>query len=449
MAKIKSLLIGYYIDHVTRRAQANAAAPGQLEGDTETATEIRRLTALLKEQTDLVERLQATDSRRDDLHNRMKKRWRNKQTEAARQRRQLRNLRKVLRRRRHEIRELSQRIRHSEDKWVEYLSTPGEALLKDVSQPDFSGSCDSLSRKILRFFPNLTKLTWQYWMRLGVLKQYEARPMIPDRIPKGRTAPGLLPKISIVTPSYNQAKYLEETMCSILDQNYPNLEYLVMDGGSNDGSVEVIKKYQSKLAHWQSAPDGGQAAAVREGMKRATGDIMAWLNSDDLLMPGSLHHVADYFARHPEVDLVYGNRIVINEKSYDVGRWVLPAHDGELLMWADFIPQETMFWRRGIYEKIGGMDSAFQFALDWDILLRFQKAGARMVRLPYFLGAFRIHSEQKNAVTIGTAGYPEMQLLRRRELGAEFNRGGLSKRVNRAQFKAVLLTMLMRLGIRW
>ncbi|CAN5890445.1 hypothetical protein BH11VER1_BH11VER1_00560 [soil metagenome] len=449
MAKIKTLLIEYYIDYLTRRIRADPAASSEQMKGSEASIEVLRLSGLLKEQMNLTERLQVTDTRRDELHTRMKQRWRNKQAEAAKQRRQLRNLRKVLRRRRHEVRELSQRMRSSESKWAELLSHPGEALLKDASQFDLTGSCDSFTRKILNAVPKLTIVIWQYWMRLGVLKQYEARPMIPDRIPQARTAAGSLPKISIVTPSYNQARYLEETMLSILDQNYPNLEYLVMDGGSNDGSVEIIKKHQTRLTHWQSAPDGGQAAAVRDGLNRATGDIMAWLNSDDLFMPGSLHHVADYFARHPEVDLVYGNRIVINEKSYDVGRWVLPAHDGELLMWADFIPQETMFWRRSVYEKIGGMDGSFQFALDWDILLRFQKAGARMVRLPYFLGAFRIHSEQKNAVTIGTAGYPEMQLLRRRELGDEFNRGGLAKRVNRAQFKAVILTMLMRLGIRW
>ncbi|WP_075088870.1 hypothetical protein [Verrucomicrobium spinosum] len=137
--------------------------------------------------------------------------------------------------------------------------------------------------------------------------------------------------------------------------------------------------------------------------------------------------MADYFARHPEVDVVYGHRLVINERSYEVARWVLPVHDAELLLWADFIPQETCFWRRSIYEKIGGMDPSFQFALDWDLLLRLQKAGARMVRLPYFTGAFRMHSEQKNAVTINTDGYKEMQLLRERELGREFNRGGLAR----------------------
>lgn len=238
-------------------------------------------------------------------------------------------------------------------------------------------------------------------------------------------------------------------MRSLLDQNYPQLEYLVLDGGSKDGSVDIIKKYESRLTYWQSQPDGGQAAAVRTGLEMATGDIMAWLNSDDLILPGTLAYVGDYFARNPDVDVIYGHRLIINELSHEVARWVLPPHDAELLLWADFIPQETCFWRRSIYEKIGGMDPTFQFALDWDLLLRLQKGGGRMVRLPYFLGAFRMHSEQKNAVTINTDGYKEMQLLRKRELGEEFNRGGLARRVNRAQIKSLISTYLMRLGIRW
>lgn len=464
MAKFKSLLLGYYADLVTRRfrdvpsaahlksagvADAEHVNSPQIILESGHSVELLRLTGLLKEQALLIERLQTTDARRGILHQRMKKRWRAKQKETAKQRRLLRNLRKVLLKRRYVIRELYQKIRHSETQWAKALSNGRVGLLKDAPLPGFTGTRDSLCRRFLQVSPKFTVLIWRHWMRLGVMKQYEARPIIADRIPRAKTPSAQLPKISIVTPSYNQARYLDETMCSILDQDYPHLEYIVMDGGSNDGSVDVIKRHQDKLTHWQSAPDGGQAAAVRTGLERATGDIMAWLNSDDLLMPGSLGYVADYFARHPEVDLVYGNRIVINEKSYDIGRWVLPGHDGELLMWADFIPQETMFWRRRIYEKIGGMDGDFQFALDWDILLRFQRAGARMVRLPYFLGAFRIHDEQKNAVTINTAGYPEMQLLRKRELGEEFNRGGLAKRINRAQFKAVILTLLMRVGIRW
>ena len=111
-----------------------------------------------------------------------------------------------------------------------------------------------------------------------------------------------LPRISIVTPSYNQARFLEQSMRSILDQGYPNLEYIVMDGGSTDGSAEIIHRYAGWLAYWASEPDGGQADAIRHGFARATGEILAWVNSDDLLLPGSLGHVALQFCRHPEAD---------------------------------------------------------------------------------------------------------------------------------------------------
>lgn len=450
MARLKEYLLKQYVDLLARRkAGAPDSGSPATAATVDLAQENQRLLALLEDRNQLIHRLEETDRRRRTLWDQMRQKWRAKKKEAKRVHRRNNVYRKLLQRRRYVIRDLAQRLRRAEDVLVTYYTAPQMMPAQDATAPLPGGLSDSLIRRALSWVPQLESLIWTHWMRLGVLKQFEARPMVFDSIPKPRCAAEDLPKISIVTPSYNQAHYLEETMLSILDQNYPNLEYLVMDGGSNDGSVEIIKKHESRLAHWQSARDKGQADAVRQGLLRATGDIMAWLNSDDLILPGTLAYVADYFARHPEVDVVYGHRLVINERSYEVARWVLPPHDSELLLWADFIPQETCFWRRRIYEKIGGMDPTFQFALDWDLLLRLQKAGAKMVRLPYFTGAFRMHSEQKNAVTISTDGYKEMELLRRRELGTEFNRGGLARRVNRAQFKALVSTILMRLGIRW
>jgi GT2 family glycosyltransferase len=452
MPRFKELLLRRYMDLVARRAARSGDAPAKGEGaiaKEELDQEVTRLLALLEDRNQLIARLEETDKRREQLWEQMKQKWAQKKKEAERIHRRNNVFRKLLRRRRHAIRDLAQRLRHAENVLVSYYTAPHLMPAYDGTAPLPGGVSDSVIRRALSWVPSLESLIWTHWMRLGVLKQFEARPMQLDTIPKPKRPVAELPKISVVTPSYNQAGYLEETMKSLLDQEYPQLEYLVMDGGSTDGSVEVIKKYESRLAHWQSARDGGQADAVRQGLLRATGDIMAWLNSDDLILPGTLAYVADYFAQHPEVDVVYGHRLVINERSYEVARWVLPVHDAELLLWADFIPQETCFWRRSIYEKIGGMDPSFQFALDWDLLLRLQRAGAKMVRLPYFTGAFRMHSEQKNAVTINTDGYKEMQLLRRRELGDEFNRGGLARRVNRAQFKALISTLLMRVGIRW
>jgi glycosyltransferase involved in cell wall biosynthesis len=236
-----------------------------------------------------------------------------------------------------------------------------------------------------------------------------------------RTAPRRnAPTISLVTPSYNQGHLLESTLRSVLDQNYPALEYIVQDGGSTDATCEILETYRSRLAYVDSTRDDGQAHALNRGFSRATGDILAYLNSDDLLLPGALAFVADYFARHPEVDVVYGHRVIVDTEGREVGRWVLPPHCESVLGWADFIPQETLFWRRSIWERTGGsMDESFRFALDWDLLLRFRQAGARMVRLPRFLGAFRIHEAQKTHRQLATIGAREIARLRRRTQGRE------------------------------
>jgi glycosyltransferase involved in cell wall biosynthesis len=203
--------------------------------------------------------------------------------------------------------------------------------------------------------------------------------------------------VSIVTPSYNQGAFLERTIQSVLNQKYPRLEYIIQDGGSSDSTADILDSYRDRLTHCESRPDRGQAHALNLGFKHARGEILGFLNSDDLLLPGTLHYVADFFARHPEVDVVYGHRVLIDENDEEVNRWVLPRHDKRALRWMDFVPQETMFWRRRIWEKVGAkMDESFQFALDWDLLLRFRDANACFQRLPRFLGAFRLHSAQKS-----------------------------------------------------
>jgi len=145
---------------------------------------------------------------------------------------------------------------------------------------------------------------------------------------------------------------------------------------------------------------------------------MAWLNSDDLLLPGSLATVARYFVEHPEVDAIYGHRIIIDEDGDEVGRWVLPPHEDEVLRWADYVPQETLFWRRSLWERAGGrIDDGLRFAIDWDLLLRFLEAGATIVRLPRFLGCFRVHDDSKTVSGLYEQGEAEMALLRERVHG--------------------------------
>jgi FkbM family methyltransferase len=253
--------------------------------------------------------------------------------------------------------------------------------------------------------------------RLGRLRHYEPRPLqVPARYLSER-APGIAPWISIVTPSYQHRRFIERTILSVLEQGYPAIEYVVQDGASTDGTVEILERYSDRLASWRSEPDAGQADAINRGFGNTSGEIMGWLNSDDLLLPGALAYIGRYFAEHPEVDVVYGNRMLIDNDGNQIGSWVLPPHDDLALMLADFVPQETLFWRRRIWEASGGrLDPSLGYALDWDLLLRFQAAGARMVRLRRFLGAFRIHDEQKTSAA-HPLGEVEMALLRERVFG--------------------------------
>jgi glycosyltransferase involved in cell wall biosynthesis len=254
--------------------------------------------------------------------------------------------------------------------------------------------------------------------RIFKLKNYEARPL---RVPGAylRTkAPARAPMISVITPNLNQGPFLEATIRSVVDQGYPNTQYIIQDGGSKDESLDVIRRFDKQIAHWASEKDSGQANAINLGMRHATGDIMAYLNSDDILLPGSLAYVAQFFAKHPEIDVVYGHRVLIDEAGSDIGRWVLPPHDDEVLAYVDYVPQETMFWRKSIWEKVGSqLDEAFHFAMDWDLILRFRDAGAKFHRLPRFLGAFRISTDNKTTKLLETVGRRDMEILRKRVLG--------------------------------
>jgi FkbM family methyltransferase len=264
--------------------------------------------------------------------------------------------------------------------------------------------------------------------RLGNLRHYSPQPLeLPThyfRVPM----PDPAPMISVVTPSFAHGRFIERTLWSVLDQGYPALEYFVQDGGSTDETLEILQRYGDRLSGWVSEPDGGQADAINRGFARTTGEIMAWLNSDDLLLPGSLAYVAAFFAAHQAVDVVYGHRVMIDDCDGRIGAWIMPRHDDRALTLADFVPQETLFWRRRIWDQVGGgLDLDFGYALDWDLLLRFREAGAKMERLPRFLGAFRVHDAQKT-LAAHPLGEVEMARLRERVHGrslsiAEVNDG--------------------------
>ena len=181
-----------------------------------------------------------------------------------------------------------------------------------------------------------------------------------------------LPKITLVMPSFNQALYLKSAIESVLKQNYPNLEFFVLDGGSNDGTVDIIRQYEPFITYWRSYPDGGQSAAISEGFKKSSGEIMGWLNSDDLLAPGTLLFVGEYFRKHSDIDFVVGEECLIDEKSrvlryLDEPYWNLNWQ----LYVRNCIPQAAAFWRRSLYQKVEGINSTFQYGMDYDLWFQF------------------------------------------------------------------------------
>lgn len=216
---------------------------------------------------------------------------------------------------------------------------------------------------------------------------------LPERMPDG----GPWPRVSIVTPSYNQATYLEATLRSVLLQGYPNLEYFVMDGGSTDGSTAVLRRYEAWLAGWVSEPDHGQSHAINKGLARATGEILAWLNSDDLYEPNALGTVARCFAARPACDLVYGRGSSIDEEGKRIAPcdWIRPF-DRRLYLTSNFILQPAAFWRRRLWEEAGDLDVDTHYTMDWEWFLR-----ATAVSEPHFepveLALWRIHPEIKTA----------------------------------------------------
>ena len=289
------------------------------------------------------------------------------------------------------------------------------------------------------------------WFNLSTEAHHPPRPVAPERFPSPRATAEQLPQIGIVTPSFQQAAFLPATIASVLGQENVRIAYAVQDGGSTDGSADIIRAHAAQLAHWESAPDSGQADAILRGFSRlslAADDVMMFLNSDDTLMSGAVHFVADYFARHPEVDVVYGHRVLIDRQGREVGRWFTPRVACADLRFYDLIPQETLFWRRRVWDRVGGIDRSYRFALDWDLLLRFRTAGARFARLPWFLGCFRLHPDQKTETRLLVDGIPENDALRRRTLGREPLPDELHLAMRRAQIDSALVHALFQRGWR-
>lgn len=225
--------------------------------------------------------------------------------------------------------------------------------------------------------------------KLGWPWTKQSKPL-PDKMPDGSD----WPRLSIVTPSYNQGKFLEATIRSVLLQGYPNLEYIIIDGGSTDCSIEILKKYEKYLAYWHSKKDRGQADAINQGLERSSGELLGWINSDDVYVSGTFRKIIKAFQNHPDYIVVHGNRILINEFGEVTGWFCLPPFDPKTLIYN--VCSETAFWRRSAMQQVGLVNASLQFAIDLEFFGRLYQQG-KFLKLNDYLGYFRCHSEHKSS----------------------------------------------------
>jgi glycosyltransferase involved in cell wall biosynthesis len=238
------------------------------------------------------------------------------------------------------------------------------------------------------------------------------------------------PRLSIITPSYNQGKFLEATIRSVLLQGYPNLEYIIIDGGSTDQSVEIIKKYEKYLFYWHSRKDRGQADAINQGLEKSSGDILGWINSDDVYVKGAFYKIVKAFHSHPDCIVVHGNRILINAVGQVTGWVCLPPFDPKTLVYN--VCSETAFWQRSAMKEAGILNSSLQFAIDLEFFGRLYQYG-KFLKLNDYLGYFRCYPETKSA-TIAHIGQEEAVREWRRLFSTEYMNGKLEEKKSLLRF---------------
>lgn len=253
---------------------------------------------------------------------------------------------------------------------------------------------------------------------------------------------GPYPKVSIVTPSFNQARFLERNITSVLDQGYPNLEYFVIDGGSTDGSLEIIRRYADRLTRWVSEPDLGQADAINKGFSLSGGEILAWLNSDDTYLPGAIAEAVDYLQTHSSVGLVYGKAYYIDEDDRRVAAYPAgPTDHRGLRRGVTTIPQQATFFRARWWREVGPLDPTFYYAMDYDLWVRIS-AVAPIAYHPRPWANFRLHESSKSANDAYRC-WPEMMRVHFRDGGSRFSLLYLKYLVRR------VVEPIMPLRLRW
>jgi glycosyltransferase involved in cell wall biosynthesis len=253
------------------------------------------------------------------------------------------------------------------------------------------------------------------------------------------------PLVSIVTPSFNQAKFIEETILSVLGQDYLNTEYIIVDGGSTDGSVDIIRKYSDRLGWWVSERDKGQTEALNKGFARARGEILAWINSDDTYLPGAIYEAVAFLQSHQEVGMVYGDANLIDETGKVIGQFPARQTDyRKLRKGYVHIPQQSSFFRARLWKQVGPLDPSFYFAMDYDLWVRLAKVTALYYN-PRLWANFRLHSHGKSVASDDRC-WPEMLRVHWREGGSVF-----SWLVLKAYLRPFLygwMPMNMRVGLR-
>ena len=216
--------------------------------------------------------------------------------------------------------------------------------------------------------------------------------------------------VSIITPSFNQSAYLEQTILSVLDQDYPRIEYIVVDGASTDKSVDIIRKYQNRLTYWVSEKDNGQADAINKGFARAAGEVIAWLNSDDYYLAGTVGAAVKIFEEHPDVVLVYGNMLAVDEHGKTFNTLNYKQLTLEDLLCFQIIGQPAVFMRRSALQKTGGLDPTLHFLLDHHLWIRLAQQG-KILHVPQTWAAARYHAEAKNRAKAAEFGRDAFRIL--------------------------------------